>query len=57
MTAPVGEDLRRRALEETALGQLGEPADVAGAILFLCSNLARHVTGQVVRVDGGQLIG
>ena len=44
------------ARAETALGRLGEPEDVAGAILFLCSDLSRHVTGQVLRVDGGQLI-
>ena len=57
MTAALPEELRRRALAETALGRLGRPEDVAGAVLFLCSELARHVTGQVLRVDGGQLIG
>lgn len=57
MTAPLGDDLRQRALDETALGRLGRPEDVAGAVLFLCSEQARHVTGQVLRVDGGQLIG
>jgi len=57
MTAALPEDLRQRALAETALGRLASPEDVAGAVLFLCSDLARHVTGQVLRVDGGQLIG
>jgi NAD(P)-dependent dehydrogenase (short-subunit alcohol dehydrogenase family) len=57
MTAALGDDLRQRALDETALGRLGRPEDVAGAVLFLCSEQARHVTGQVLRVDGGQLIG
>ena len=57
MTAGLPEALRERARDETALGRLGEPDDVAGAVLFLCSDLARHVTGQVLRVDGGQLIG
>lgn len=55
MTKGIPEEYRRRAIDETALGRLGEPIDVAGAALFLCSNLARHVTGQVLRVDGGQL--
>jgi 3-oxoacyl-[acyl-carrier protein] reductase len=41
---------------ETVLGRLGEPEDVAATILFLCSSLARHVTGQVVCVDGGQAL-
>ena len=40
-----------------ALGRAGEPEEVAAAILFLCSDMSRHVTGQVLRVDGGQLIG
>ena len=57
MTAALPDELRQKALAETALGRLGSPEDIAGAVLFLCSDLARHVTGQVLRVDGGQLIG
>ena len=57
MTGGLPGEIVERAREETVLGRLGEPEDVAGAILFLCSPLARHVTGQVLRVDGGQLIG
>ena len=57
MTAKLGNELRQRALEETALGRLGQPDDVAGVVQFLCCDLSRHVTGQVLRVDGGQLIG
>lgn len=49
--AEVQERLRR----ETCLGRLAEPDDVAAVICFLCSEDARHVTGEVVRVDGGQL--
>jgi 3-oxoacyl-[acyl-carrier protein] reductase len=40
-------------LEATPLGRLGEPADVAGAVRFLCSDAAAFVTGAVVHVDGG----
>jgi len=39
------------------LGRLGRPEDVAGAVLFLVSDLAAYVTGQVLYVDGGWGIG
>jgi acetoacetyl-CoA reductase/3-oxoacyl-[acyl-carrier protein] reductase len=57
MTAGLPGDLRQRAQDESALGRLGEPDDVARAVLFLVSDFGRHITGQVLRVDGGQLIG
>jgi acetoacetyl-CoA reductase/3-oxoacyl-[acyl-carrier protein] reductase len=56
MTGSLPPAVVEEALEEAVLGRLGEPDDVASAILFLCSNMSRHVTGQVLRVDGGQLI-
>src|SRR5918997_371544 len=43
-----------RAARESALGRMGEPEDVAHAVLFLCSERARHITGAVLNVDGGQ---
>ena len=55
MTATLPPELVQRELEETALGRVAEPEDVARAALFLSSELGRHVTGQVLRVDGGQL--
>lgn len=57
MTRDLPEAVFERAQGETVLGRLGEPDDVAGVALFLASDLSRHVTGQVIRVDGGQLIG
>jgi 3-oxoacyl-[acyl-carrier protein] reductase len=44
------------AQAETVLGKLGECEDVAHLVVFLASDLAGHITGQVVSVDGGQYI-
>jgi NAD(P)-dependent dehydrogenase (short-subunit alcohol dehydrogenase family) len=35
------------------LGRVAEPEDVSRVITFLCSDAARHITGQVIVVDGG----
>jgi 3-oxoacyl-[acyl-carrier protein] reductase len=40
-------------LQNTALGRLGEPEDIAGAVRFLCSDEASFITGDVLLVDGG----
>ena len=45
-----------RAIGETALNQLAEPADIAAAAVFLASDAARMITGQVLQVDAGQYI-
>jgi acetoacetyl-CoA reductase/3-oxoacyl-[acyl-carrier protein] reductase len=57
MTETLSDEVLARATEESALRRTGEPDDVAGVALFLASELSRHITGQVIRVDGGQLIG
>lgn len=59
LTAPVAADpvRSRPILERTPLGRWGEPDDVAGPVLFLCSDAARFVTGVVLPVDGGYLVG
>ncbi|HEV3460151.1 MAG TPA: glucose 1-dehydrogenase [Thermoanaerobaculia bacterium] len=58
MTAAVlaGEG-RREALAGIPLGRIATPEDVAGPVLFLASPLARHVTGEVLSVNGGSVMG
>ena len=50
------EKVREAALAEIVLGRLGKPEEVASVVTFLCSEAARHITGQVIQVDGGQYI-
>lgn len=47
--------LRESILRRTPLGRLGQPDDVAGAAIFLASDLAAFVTGTVLTVDGGAM--
>jgi 3-oxoacyl-[acyl-carrier protein] reductase len=56
MTNALPDEARATLLEEIALGRLGRPEDVAGTVLFLASDLAGYITGQVVVVDGGMVI-
>ena len=44
------------ALAEIVLARLGKPEEVASVVAFLCSEAARHITGHVIQVDGGQYI-
>jgi NAD(P)-dependent dehydrogenase (short-subunit alcohol dehydrogenase family) len=47
---------RERYERTTPLGRLGEPADIADVVVFLCSDLARFITGQNLVVDGGMTL-
>jgi len=50
------ESVRAAALEDIVLKRIGQPDDVANMVAFLCTDLARHITGEVIKVDGGQYI-
>lgn len=56
LTEKVPAEILDRAREKSVLGRLGDPQDVAGVVLFLCSEAARHITGAVIPVDGGYLL-
>lgn len=56
MTEKLSQSVMEEALKETVLGRLGTPDDVARVVTFLCSEGARHITGEVIRVDGGEYI-
>jgi 3-oxoacyl-[acyl-carrier protein] reductase len=53
LSATLGEADRARIARRTALGRLGTPADVVGAVTFLTSPASAFITGQVLAVDGG----
>ncbi len=53
LTDGVPSEILDRARERAVLGRLGDPHDVAGAVIFLCSEAARHITGAVLPIDGG----
>lgn len=56
LTDHVSAEVLDRARDKSVLGRLGDPQDVANVVVFLCSELARHMTGGVVPIDGGHLL-
>jgi NAD(P)-dependent dehydrogenase (short-subunit alcohol dehydrogenase family) len=58
LTQPLVADEKRSAqiVARTPLGRWGQPTDVAGVVVFLCSPAAAFMTGAIVAVDGGYLI-
>jgi 3-oxoacyl-[acyl-carrier protein] reductase len=56
MAETIPPEFLNAAVKETALGRIATTEDVAYVVAFLCSDFARHITGVVIKVDGGQYI-
>ncbi len=56
MTRELTDDQRKKLLEQIPLARLGAGDDVAHAVLFLASDQASYITGQVIVVDGGMVM-
>ena len=56
MTKDLKEDIKQDLLNNISLGQIGAPEDVAKVTLFLCSELSDYVSGQVIGIDGCQIM-
>ncbi len=56
MASSLPPDVIEKAVDETVVGRIASPEDCAAAVAFLCSERAAHLTGQIVKVDGGQYL-
>jgi len=57
MTAVLGDEFKQSAVKQIPLGRVGAPQDVAAAVAFLASDDASYITGHVLNVNGGMLMG
>jgi len=56
MARNIPPEFLNKAVDETVLGRIASPEDCADIVVFLCSDKARHITGEVIKIDGGQYI-
>ena len=56
MARSIPPEFLNKAIDETVLGRISTPEECADVVVFLCSDRARHITGEVIQVDGGQYI-
>ncbi len=56
MAKKIPPEFLNKAVDETVLGRIAAPGECADAVAFFCSDRSRHITGEVIKVDGGQYI-
>ncbi len=56
MAENIPPEFLQKAVDETVLGRIASVEDIANVVVFLCTENARHITGEVIKVDGGQYI-
>jgi 3-oxoacyl-[acyl-carrier protein] reductase len=56
MARNIAPEWLNKAIDETVIGRIATPEDVAHVVAFMCSDKSRHVTGEVIKIDGGQYI-
>lgn len=57
MTSGLSDEIKQKARERVPLGRFGQPEEVANVVLFLSTDAAAYITGQVIVVDGGLSVG
>jgi 3-oxoacyl-[acyl-carrier protein] reductase len=57
MTETLPDEIKQAGLKAIPLGRIGTPDDVAGAVCFLASDAASYITGHVLNINGGMLMG
>lgn len=56
MTGGLSDEIREKFIAAIPLGRAGTPSEVADAVIFLASDMARYITGQVIHIDGGMVM-
>lgn len=56
MALNIPPEFLNKAVDETVIGRIASSEDCANVVVFLCSDKSRHITGEVIQVDGGQYI-
>ena len=56
MARSIPQEFLVKAMDETVVGRFASPDDCANVVAFFCSDKSRHITGEVIKIDGGQYI-